>query len=96
MTLVHPLLADWRRRLEVALELAGIDARSAWFWRVRAKVLKYLILRHGEDPSFGSGAAAPVPAHPVVLEPPRGAGRPPRSPDLIRGLLGRALPPRGR
>jgi len=90
MTLVHPLLEDWRRRLEVALEMAEVDARGSWFWRMRAKVLKYLIVRYAEELPSGSGGALPVPSHPVVLHLPGGAPpRPLRSPAVIRELLER-------
>ncbi len=89
MTLNHPLLEGWQRRLGEALERAELDPRSEWFWQVRAKVLRYLIARYEEDPPSGFDEPAPGAPPPAFIDLPRDGPRPLKSSAWIRAVLER-------
>lgn len=90
--LFHEWLARmaWcRRRLEED------GAFRAWVWRIRLKILAYLIARYRDGTlslveDMPSPSAAPPPQPPEARcegFPSAGAGKPPRNPSSLRSLL---------
>ena len=84
MTHDHWLTGIWERRLSECRSALDADREYAWFYRVRIKILEYLIGRYRTSPESPPGpimTGAPA----IFLPPP--SPRPLKSRERIRSLL---------
>ena len=83
------LVEDWQRRIRSYRERIERDPEGSWIWKIRAKILNYLIFRYGNEPLQEAGSD---PASHIGMDsPPVGsapeAGRPPKGRATIRVIL---------
>lgn len=76
------------RRYAAALA-ADPTHRESWLWRIRIKVLMYLIWRYGEDPYLDVKGYVPPIAVSSRLPSSHRSSNPPRSRAEMRGILDR-------
>jgi len=85
------LIAEWRARLNRVRVLAEDDGGHAWIWRIRARILAFLISRYQdaahEEASFVTGGARSTPPPLSFCAVVSADGPPPRSGAHIIALL---------
>ena len=83
------LVEDWQRRIRSYLERIERDPEGSWIWKIRAKILNYLIFRYGNEPlqDVGSGRAFYGGADSLPAASAPEAGRPPKGRATIRVIL---------
>lgn len=91
-TSASPLTADWIVQLRQLQQSLRDDPHcsQAWRWRIRVKVLTYLVLRYGADPVMERRAAnRPALPFSALRDMMAGYGSPPRTRRELRQILNR-------